>query len=203
MSAQPEMTYSDDEYLAIDRASETKYEMLHHEIYSMAGASGNHNRITFNVNGTMGVQLRGKPCSGFSSDMRLKIRRGTYYYPDITVVCGDTEIVKDSYKDTLLNPTLVVEVLSPSTADFDQTKKFADYRTLSSLQEVVFISQDVRRIARYLRGENGDWLFREITQRGETIDLSSIGCTLAVDDVYDKVDIEEDPEAAQIVSTGE
>src|SRR5687768_11705327 len=175
-----------EEYLAFERANEQKHEFFNGDIYLMADACERHNLIVVNTSTILNVQLRQQPCKVYANDLRVRIRLGDYFYPDVVVVCGDAKL-EDSEVDTLLNPTLIIEVLSNSTEQFDRGDKFKSYRTLSSLQEYVLISQDEPRIERFARQANGDWLFSETAAVDATVQLPSIGCTLALDDVYAKV----------------
>jgi Uma2 family endonuclease len=191
MSAIEKQTWTVEQYLEMERASEEKHEYLNGEIYLMAGGTGNHNAINMNTGGSLVTQLRKTPCITYSSDQRVHITAtGLYTYPDITVVC-DPPLWRDNRRDTLLNPTLIVEVLSPSTENYDRTKKFRHYRTLASLKEYVLISQDEPRIERYLRQPNDEWLFTEIIGLDMVLELPSIQCSLALTDVYDKINFEE------------
>lgn len=196
MSALPHETtrMTEAEYLAFDRASEIKHEFLDGYVYvnAMTGTSEKHNRICFNVGGILYEQLRQKPCVGYSSDMRLKVQAtGLYTYPDLSVVCGDSQLADGEY-DTLLNPVLLVEVLSPSTERYDRGKKFQHYRQLDSLQDYVLIAQDSPRIERFTRQQDDTWLLADAAGLDASIELPSIGCTLALNDVYQKVTFEAD-----------
>jgi Uma2 family endonuclease len=179
------------EYLEIERAADYKSEFFAGETFAMAGASPPHVLITSNVTAELNVQLRGRPCRVYSSDLRVKVNdTGLYTYPDVVVVCGDQQF-DDEQRDTLLNPTLLVEVLSPSTEGYDRGDKFAHYQRLPSLREYVLIAQDRQRIERYVRqGEGPDWLLTVASQGA--VSLLSIGCELRLADVYDKVDLPED-----------
>src|SRR5689334_5798251 len=142
MVAVQKQKWTVEEYLAMERASEEKHEFLDGEIYLMSGASRNHNRVTANTIITLGNQLYERPCSVYPSDIRVKISDfGQYTYPNVSVVC-DPEHIEDSDQDTLLNPVVIIEVLSPSTESYDRGKKFQHYRTLDSLQEYILIAQD-------------------------------------------------------------
>jgi Uma2 family endonuclease len=178
--------WTEAEYLAFERASEIKHEYDHGEIFAMEGASEQHNLITVNVAASLHAQLRQRPCWVYSNDMRLKISARNYTYPDIIVVCGAPQIA-DEQGDTLLNPTLIVEVLSPSTEQYDRGRKFQYYRTLASLQEYVLISQEQARIEHYVRQDNGKWLYTHHAGLDAALELPSIGCRLALADVYEKV----------------
>jgi Uma2 family endonuclease len=191
MAANPKTTYSIDEYLAFERQSDTKHEYFAGEILAMAGASFEHNLIAGNTYASLHTQLRRRPCAVLPSDQRLRVSPiGPLTYPDIMVVCGQPQFT-DERPDTLLNPTVIIEVLSPSTEGDDRGRKAKHYRTLESLQEYVLIAQDEYRIEHYVRAENGWWRFTEATDLGASIQLSSIECTLALADVYERVTLSE------------
>ena len=135
------------------------------------------------------VQLKARPCTTYPSDMRVKVSpTGLYTYPDVTVVCGEARF-EDNQQDTLLNPTLIVEVLSESTEAYDRGGKFAHYRKLTSLMEYVLITQTKPHIEHYVRQPDNQWLLSEADSVPDTIHLPSIECHLALAEVYDKVDI--------------
>src|SRR6476661_5007696 len=149
MPAPPTSHYTSDQYLALEREAEYRSELVNGQIYSMSGASREHNLITTNLSREISTQLRGKPCETYSSDMRVKISpTGMYTYPDVTVACGEPRF-EDDHVDTLLNPTVIVEVLSPSTEAYDRGEKFAHYRKLDTLSDYVLISQDKARVEHF------------------------------------------------------
>jgi Uma2 family endonuclease len=175
------------QYLEIERRAEYKSEFLNGEMFAMSGASRAHNLIATNVSSSLHAQLRGRPCETYASDMRVKVSvTGLYTYPDVVVVCGEAEF-EDAHVDTLLNPTVIVEVLSPSTEAYDRGEKFAQFRNLASLREYVLIAQDRPRIERFRRSEGQDWLFSAVDGLEETAHLTAIGCELALTDVYERV----------------
>jgi Uma2 family endonuclease len=191
MSALPRKRWTDEDYLTFELESEEKHEFVDGEIYLMSGASENHNIIVANILIALGVQIRQRPCKIYPSDMLVYTQvTGDYHYPDVSIVCGDSLIRREG-KDILLNPTVIIEVLSPTTEQYDRGKKFQNYRTLDSLQEYLLISQDTQRIEHYVRQENNVWLFSDTTDTSAVIELPSISCTLALSDVYDKVIFEE------------
>jgi Uma2 family endonuclease len=160
------------------------------QVFAMAGASREHNLIALNTASDLRRQLRDRDCEVYQSDMRVKVSRtGLYTYPDITVVCGNPEF-EDAESDTLLNPTVLFEVLSPSTADYDRGGKFAHYRRLASLQEYVMISQDRPLVEHYLRQPEDQWLLSETTSPQDTLVLPSIDCQLPLSEIYLKVRFE-------------
>jgi Uma2 family endonuclease len=187
VSTRPEHRYTEKEYLAIDRASDEKNEYLDGVIYSMGGASARHVQIVGNVARELGNQLRDKRCVVYSTDLRVRVSpQGPYAYPDIVVVCGDPVFIDDEL-DTLTNPLLIVEVLSPSTKNFDRGEKFERYRSIPTLREYLLVAQDKVHIERYLRQEDDTWVLRETSDSGDTIHLASVGCRLTVAEIYLKV----------------
>jgi len=175
------------QYLAMERASETKHEFLDGEVYAMTGASERHNLIDMSVSTSLFNQLRGKPCRVYPSNMRLKVAvTGLYTYPDISVVCGRTELADES-TDTLLNPALIIEILSKTTAGYDRGEKFSQYRRIPTLKEYLLISQTRCLVEHYLRQPDGKWLLTEYSDLADVIELPSIGCRLALSEVYEQV----------------
>ncbi|MCP4701060.1 MAG: Uma2 family endonuclease [Gammaproteobacteria bacterium] len=170
-------------YLEKERLSETKNEYINGEIFAMSGASPAHNLIVGNLIRELGNQLKKRPCRVYPSDLRVQVADG-YVYPDVTVVCGQPEFAED---DNLSNPDLIVEVLSPSTEDYDLGGKFARYRQLASLREYLLVAQDKAAIMHYARQDGNRWLLTEWTDIKAVLELPGIKCTLALRDVYDKV----------------
>jgi Uma2 family endonuclease len=178
---------SEDEYLGIERNSEIKHEYFEGEIFAMSGASRKHNLIAANVIITLGSQLKKKPCRVYPSDMRLKIERTKLYtYPDVMIVCGKDRFADDR-EDMLLNPDVIIEVLSDSTETYDRGKKFEHYRQIASLKEYVLISQHDRKIEKFMKTEDRRWIWDETDENNPEIILESVGCSLNLDEVYDKV----------------
>ena len=175
------------EYLEFERASELRHEYYNGETFAMSGASEEHNLIASSVHFLLYGQLRGRPCKVYQSDMRVKIEATKLYtYPDLIVMCGDTQLVDDEF-DTLLNPVVIIEVLSPSTERYDRGKKFQHYREISSLQEYVLITQDSPRIERYLLQNNGKWEFTDVKGLDAKIELTSIDCVLDLAEAYEQI----------------
>jgi Uma2 family endonuclease len=178
------------EYLAFERASETKHEYIDGHVYAMTGGSPAHNLITMYTAVSLANQLQGQPCAVYPSDMKIKANRD-YVYADVSVVCGDPQYQD---KDILLNPIVVVEVLSPTTEQYDRGRKFQQYRQLESLQEYLLIEQDKPRIEHYLRQADNTWLLADAVGLDASLELPSIGCTLKLADVYQKVTFEQNPQ---------
>ena len=159
MCAIPEsLRMTEPEYLEFERENESKHEYFCGEVFAMARASANHTLICSYVASALIVALGDKPCAVYQNDMRVKVSAtGLFTYPDVSVVCGDPQFADDIF-DTLLNPIVLIEVLSPSTEAHDRGKKFQDYRQIPSLQEYLLISQDSARIERYLRQNDKTWI---------------------------------------------
>jgi Uma2 family endonuclease len=189
MSLQTRPRLTPEEYLALERSATSKSEFFNGEMFAMAGATEEHVLIVVNVAGELRAQLRGRPCRTYSTDMRVKVSEtGLYAYPDVVVVCGEPQF-EDEHRDTLLNPTAIVEVLSPSTEAYDRGEKFAHYQGLGSLREYVLIAQDRYRVEQYVWQQEGQWLYSEVRGPGEAVHLPAIGCDLALSEVYDKVTV--------------
>jgi Uma2 family endonuclease len=179
-------TWTPEEYLAWERLQQEKHEFHGGEVFAMAGATFEHNQIVANMIGELRALLRKMPCRVCASDLRVKIpATGLYTYPDASVVCGRPEF-EDDKLDTLLNPLILVEVLSSSTEDYDRGTKFTNYRTIASLRDYVLISTDKVLVEHYTRREDSSWVLREF-KAGERFKLESVGCELAVDELYLKV----------------
>lgn len=189
MSSQPKTYLTPEEYLAIERKANYKSEYLNGEMFAMAGASERHVLIVTNVVAELRGQLRRRPCTVYSTDLRVRVSpTGLYTYPDVVVVCGQPQFADDQ-RDILLNPTLIVEVLSESTEGYDRGEKFEHYRTLASFSEYVLIAQDRYHVEHFVRQPDNQWLLSETNRSEDTIHLSSIDCDLTLAEVYDKVEI--------------
>lgn len=187
MSVQPKLRISPEEYLEIERHAATRSEYLDGEIFAMTGGSFGHNIIVANLVGELRQQLKGRSCMVAPSDLRVHLpATGLYTYPDVVAICGEPRF-KDEVFDTLLNPTLIIEVLSPTTEAYDRGKKFEHYDTIESLAEYVLVSQDTPRVEQYVRQDGGRWLFTATSGLDGKVALPSIGCELALAEIYDKV----------------
>ncbi len=185
----PTGTISEEEYLIREPESEYKSEYRDGRMVAMGGASVSHSRITVNLIRQIDGQLKGGACTTYSSDTRIKVAAAHFYtYPDLSVVCGKATVdAKDNC--AILNPTLIVEVLSPSTESYDRGQKFEFYKKLESLREYLIVAQDRIDVERYSRQESGEWEAVSVQTLDGVVDLPAIGCRLAIRDIYDKVDI--------------
>lgn len=187
MSSQRQTYISLEEYLAVERQAEFRSEYFDGEIFAMAGASKPHNIIVGNLNRLIGTQLLDRPCSVYANGMRVKvIPTNKYFYPDVVATCGE-EMFEDAATDTLLDPQLIIEVLSPSTEGYDRGKKFEHYQRIPSFVEYVLISQEPYRIEHYAHEGEQRWSYTEYRHAGEVLRLHSIDCELTLKDIYVKV----------------
>jgi Uma2 family endonuclease len=199
MQAQAKVRLTPEEYLVIERAAEYKSEYYNGEMFAMAGASRWHTLIVGNIIGAMRSQIRGKGCRIRSSDQRVHIpTTGLYTYPDVVVTCGQ-EFYEDNEFDVLLNPILIIEVLSKSTGAYDRGEKFELYRGSESLREYILISQDKILIEQFIRQEDDSWLLRAVSDMDAVVKLASCDSTLRLADIYEEVEF---PEASPLRGEG-
>lgn len=172
------------EYVAQEQASDTKHELVNGEIFAMAGGTIEHGRLASRVTAALLAQLRGRPCEAFSSDVRVRVlATGLATYPDLSIVCG--RLAHDPEDtNTIVNPIVLVEVLSDSTEAYDRGEKFAHYQRIPSLKEYVIVSQRSPRIEVFQRNEDGKSWTLYVAETSESVKLASIQCQIAVDEVY-------------------
>jgi Uma2 family endonuclease len=197
MSAQPKYLPTPEEYLAFERSADEKHEYFNGELFTMAGASFRHTTINANIIVGLKKQLRQCGCTIHANDLRVKTESTLYSYPDIVIVCGKPEFL-DNVFDTLLNPVVIMEILSDSTKEYDRTRKFDHYRTIPSLREYVLVEQDMVRVERYSRIENPHvppertlWAFQAMTTIEESLTLQSADCTVPLLEIYEDIEFEE------------
>lgn len=187
MASNPKTLLSEEEYLAVERQAEFRSEYLAGEMFAMAGASRRHNRVVTNLVAALDNQLRERPCNVYSNDMRVKVQgAGLFTYPDVVVTCGE-ERFADGENDVLLNPMVIVEVLSASTEAYDRGKKFESYQSIESLKEYILVSQESPRVERFVRQGGRNWIYSEAHEPGERVIIQSIECELKLEDIYLKV----------------
>ena len=196
MATSAAQTYlAPEEYIALERkaipdADTIRSEYVNGEIIAMSGASFAHNLITYNISGELRTRLRGSECLAFANEMRVSIPSvKSYFYPDVGVVCGEPRFEDDVF-DTLLNPIVIVEVLSPSTAAYDRGDKFAHYRQLQSLREYILVSQDKVCVEHYLR-QTEQWILTDFQRPEQQLPLTSIQCELPLQEIYESVSFPE------------
>ncbi len=183
------------EYLIRERQASTKSEFYQGEVFAMGGSSANNSLIAANFVGEARNGLKDSPCAVFNSDLRVQVQStGIYTYPDATIACGELEF-DDDHRDTLLNPTVIVQVLSDSTEKYDRGKKSNHYRQITSLKELILIAQNRPHVERFTRQPNGDWLFHEQKEMNADFELKSLGISVAMSELYRGVKFEPTEEA--------
>ena len=183
-------TMSAEHYLLLERATEERHEFIDGVVYAMAGESPDHSTICFNLAAITGAQIRDKACRGFSPNMKVRTDSGDLFaYPDLMIVCGEPKF-HDKRGDVLLNPTVIVEVLSPSTEKYDRGEKFRRYRTqIESLQDYVLVSQDRMHVELHHRDSEGGWSEIEIDGANATLRLASVDCLVPLAEIYRNTEI--------------
>lgn len=187
MTALPKQRYTIEEYIELDKNSEERFEYFDGEVFSMAGGSPNHVRICRNVCNKLSQKLENRDCEAFPGDMRIKVPAAwPYRYPDVSVVCGEQIYETLQGVETLLNPVLLVEVLSASTAAYDLDAKFTEYQSIESFSEYLLIAQDRPHVIRYVRQAQG-WLRTETDGLENAVTLESVGVSLPLSEIYTRV----------------
>jgi Uma2 family endonuclease len=188
--------YSLEEYLRLERDASDKHEYRDGEILAMAGGTPNHSLIAANVIGEARQKLKGKPCRIYESNLRVRIPRKTLYtYPDASIICGAPQYdPQDRGEQTVLNPRVIIEVLSPTTEAYDRGEKFDRYRELESLKEYVLISQSVPRIETFIRYDGGSWLFHSWSGLDVSVILRSVEVKIPLAEVYADIPFPTEPQ---------
>jgi Uma2 family endonuclease len=193
MSTQPKHRYTLEEYLAIERESEVKYEYWDGEIFAMSGGTFPHDRIMGNSFNLLSAKLLGRDCCVFTNNMQIKVPAAPpYRYGDGSVVCGNVEVEKFNGADLLVNPVLIIEVLSPRTEAYDRGDKFTYYRSIPSFREYLLIAQHGPHITHYVKSDTGKWDYEETNDLSGSIYLPTIDCTIALGDIYRNVEFRKD-----------
>lgn len=185
---QARLTISPEEYLRFEREAEERHEYDNGRISLMVGESPNHNRVYVSLAAIVSKQLKGKSSEAFSLNMKISINSaGKFFYPDLSVVCGKAQY-HDKDRDALLNPKVVIEVLSPSTEKYDRSVKFQAYQLVESLTDFLLISQDKPLVEHFARQASGQWLYTAYRGLSAVVDLPSIDCQLPLAEIYDRVE---------------
>ncbi|MBF0235632.1 MAG: Uma2 family endonuclease [Desulfamplus sp.] len=182
-------TMTPEEYLDFEKTSEDRHEYFNGEIFAMVGASLNHNRISRNIARRIENQLEGSSCESFSNDLRVKIQQiDKYTYPDVVIVCGNIELEKSGGMETLLNPVVIIEILSDSTELYDRGTKFHHYRLIPSLQEYILVSQHSCLVEKYVKSDEEQWIYTSYEQMDKIMAIESVKCELILSDIYYRVE---------------
>ena len=176
-----------EQYLETERLSQDKHEYFAGEVFAMSGASLSHNIIFSNTIGSLSFKLKGKPCRPFGSDLRVHIPNNTLYtYPDISIICGKPETT-DDHKDTVVNPTVLIEILSKSTRGYDKGEKFTLYRDIESLKNYILIDSEQIRVENFNRNADNSWILREYKSLEDTLMIEALDEVLLLSDIYFEV----------------
>jgi Uma2 family endonuclease len=190
MATDPKHRYSMDQYLALERDSEVKYEYWNGEVYAMSGGSLAHDQIMGNVDRAVARQLEGRPCFVFTNNMQIKVPAAPpYRYADGSVVCGNVEVEEFNGNELLVNPLVIWEVLSPSTEAFDRGDKFTYYKSIASFKEYIVIAQHRPHVTHFVRQDNGQWDYDELNEINGNIHLPTIDCVLTLSEIYKNVNL--------------
>ncbi len=192
-----EKLYTPTEYLALEETAEYRSEYVNGLIYQMAGASVRNVDITFNITSKINEKFRGK-CRGYASEIKVWVDAvNTFFYPDITVICGEKDFYKNR-KDTVINPILLIEVLSKSTKEYDKNDKFLTYQKIETIQEYVLISQNRPAVQQYIKQTDGSWKYLATIGIDSEVTFESVETTLKLEDIYDLVEFDEEPNEKQL-----
>jgi len=187
MSTAAKRLFTPAEYLILERQSETRHEFYQGQMFAMVGASWEHTLIKDNLAREIGNRLKGGPCRVVTSDLRVKVSAtGLYTYPDLVIVCGEPQF-DDGLFDTLLNPRVLIEVLSESTEKYDRGAKFFQYRQLPSVAEFVLVAQDRGAVERYVRQDGESWVLTEYHDLAQSFSLASIPVEIPLAEIYSGV----------------
>lgn len=179
-----------EEYLRREYDAVERHQYYRGEVFAMSGGSPAHSLIIANIIRELGLRLKGKPCRVYDSNLRVRVPRTTLYtYPDATVSCGPLQFdTLDKRQETILNPTVIVEVLSPTTEAWDRGGKFESYRQIETLREYVLVASQKALVETYFRQAGGTWIYAAVGERNAAVPFNSLGIELPLSEVYDGVD---------------
>jgi Uma2 family endonuclease len=184
----PRPFYTLDEYFALEHASDARYEYWDGDIVCMSGGSQAHYQISFNAAFRLRQKLEGGPCRAFTADLPVKTPTlPPYRYPDVTVGCGELKFENIRGVDALINPVLILEVLSPTSEDRDREVKFTAYQAILTFEEYLLVAQNTPHVTHYAREADGKWLREDLTDLSSSVPLASVGCTLTLSEIYEDV----------------
>jgi Uma2 family endonuclease len=190
MAMPAKLRFTVDEYFHWEATHEERYEYINGELFAMAGASENHNLVNVNLVAVLRPQLRKIPCKIYANDMRVQISENNYVYPDLVVACKNPEFIRKPL-DTLINPTLIIEIMSPTTEAYDRRDKFKRYRQIASLQEYIIIPQNELSLEQHIRQSENTWLWTEHRGADTIVTFSSIDCQVRLGDIFEQVNFDE------------
>ncbi len=201
MFPKEKIKYTLEQYLKLDHESEEKIEFWDGHVFTLAGASAAHDLIQSNVHFHLRTKLRGKTCRVFLSDMRVEVPAyPPYRYPDLSALCGKSEFKKLGKQDILTNPQMIVEILSDSTADFDQSDKFTYYKSIESFTEYILIAQHRAKVTQFIKQSDNSWLQHEFVELNNVFHLASIDCEMSLNEVYENVEFPKDYRRFELIA---
>ena len=189
MASNPVTKLTVEEYLALDRAAERKSEFFYGEMFAMSGVSMPHARLQTNLTAELFAALRGADCEVFGSDLRVRVSKDMYVYPDVAIVCGTPILGDQQHQDILLNPIVLFEVLSPTTETYDRGLKFQNYRTIESLKEYILVDQAKVRVEQYFLQPDNTWSLRDYKSLDGQLEMPSIDVSIPLARIYDRVEL--------------
>lgn len=179
-----------EEYLAAERSATEKHEYYRGEIFAMSGASVNHNKIFRKLFLAIGHQLKGKDCQPYGSDLRIHIPMNTLYtYPDISIICGEPELADDPF-DNVINPSVIIEILSKSTRNYDKGEKFTLYRDIDTLQEYILVDSEKIHIEKHIRNKDNSWQLTEFKSIENSLYINTVNMQIELRDIYESLSFE-------------
>src|SRR5256714_13232041 len=185
MAANPERRYTLEEYLELERTSEERFEFWNGEVFCMSGASAEHERILRNMLVYLTLKIGGRGCEAFTSNIRIKVPSAPpYRYADLSALCGDAQFEEIGGVDALVNPQLIVEVLSPSTEAYDRGDKFTHYKSIPTLSEYLLVAQHRPHVTHLYKQADGTWIYAEANDLAATLELASLDCDLPLNEIY-------------------
>jgi Uma2 family endonuclease len=195
MAANPERRYTLEEYLELDRTSEERLEFWHSEIFCMSGGSEHHYEIESNIVTFLKTSLRDRGCRAYTGNVRIKVPTAPpYRYADVSALCGEATFEEIGGVDALVNPQLIVEVLSPSTEAYDRGDKFTHYKSVPTLREYLLVAQHRPHVTRLFKQDDGTWVHTEVNDLESTLALTSLGCELPLTEIYAGVSFDKTPD---------
>lgn len=191
MAADPEKRYTLEEYLELDRTSEERLEFWDGEVFCMSGGSRSHDRIIINCIVSLSAKLDASKCQVFSADMRIKVPSAPpFRYGDLSALCGEAAFEEVSGVDTLVNPQIIVEVLSPSTEAYDRGDKFTHYKSIPTLRECLLVAQHRPHVTRLFKDKDGQWIHSDVDGLESSVYLSSLNFELPMSEIYRDISFE-------------
>ena len=196
MAANPQQRYTLEEYFELERRSEERFEFWNGEVFSMSGVSAEHDQIESNLHFHLRTKLTGRNCRVFLANMRIKVPTAPpYRYPDLSALCGEAQYEKIGGIDALTNPSLIVEVLSPSTEAYDWGEKFLRYKSIPSFSEYLLVAQHQPLVTQFVKQSSGDWIRYDFADLSDNVKLHSLNCEMNLSEIYQDINFAAEAES--------